>query len=430
MNLDEGWNMISMNLTPQSRDIQSVMNPVADKLVIVKDSEGQSYIPQYQINQIGDVDFKEGYQVYMSDAAQLEVKGQAVDPTTPIALSEGWCMIGYLPDVPIDIADALASISGQLVIAKNNGGQSYLPAYNINQIGDMLPGQGYQIYLNNSGTLIYPAAYTLQLARLNGKKNQQCDSTFSRCAHFECVGNSGNNAVLIIPLEIKPSCSNGELLSTGDEIGVFTPSDQCCGAGIWEDENMAITLWGCDSLSNTDGFSSGDSLALRVWRKNESAEYFARFKYQPDDAGIYEKDALLVLEKLSVDLSLKYFSEASDLSLPTDFKIHQNYPNPFNPETAIRYQLPENSDISIRVYSLLGERVKTLVAQNQPAGYYSVTWDGKNDASNHVASGIYMYRILATSKHGNDFTETKKNAARALISLFADQYICIQTCRG
>ena len=85
-------------------------------------------------------------------------------------------------------------------------------------------------------------------------------------------------------------------------------------------------------------------------------------------------------------------------NIPLQFRVKQNYPNPFNPTTEIRYQLPENSEVRIAVFDILGRRVKTLVNRFQSAGYYSVTWDGKNESNQSVGSGNYFY-IVQTNQH-------------------------------
>ncbi len=89
--------------------------------------------------------------------------------------------------------------------------------------------------------------------------------------------------------------------------------------------------------------------------------------------------------------------------LPEGFGLHQNYPNPFNPDCEISYTLPTDADVSLSIYNLLGQKVRTLVDEYQPAGHKIVHWDGADDNGNKVASGIYFYRLKA-----GDYTETKK----------------------
>ncbi len=84
--------------------------------------------------------------------------------------------------------------------------------------------------------------------------------------------------------------------------------------------------------------------------------------------------------------------------IPTEFSLEQNYPNPFNPITKIKYQIPELSFVTIKVYDVLGSEVITLVNEEKPVGSYEVEFDGKD-----LTSGVYFYRLQAGS-----FIETKK----------------------
>jgi len=77
------------------------------------------------------------------------------------------------------------------------------------------------------------------------------------------------------------------------------------------------------------------------------------------------------------------------------YVLSQNYPNPFNPTTSISYTIPENGLVTLKVYNLLGEEVKTLVDKNLVSGSYSATWDGTNNAGNKISSGQYIYRLKA-----------------------------------
>ncbi|MCP4728045.1 MAG: T9SS type A sorting domain-containing protein [bacterium] len=80
-------------------------------------------------------------------------------------------------------------------------------------------------------------------------------------------------------------------------------------------------------------------------------------------------------------------------NLPEEYCLHRNYPNPFNPETMIRFSLPENTNVNITVYNLLGSKVRELVNTFRPAGTHEIRWDGRNEQGQKAASGIYFYRI-------------------------------------
>ncbi len=80
-------------------------------------------------------------------------------------------------------------------------------------------------------------------------------------------------------------------------------------------------------------------------------------------------------------------------SVPTTFALDQNYPNPFNPTTTIKYQIAKQSDVRLQIYSITGQLVRTITSGVQQPGYYSVIWNGLNNAGEQVSSGVYFYRL-------------------------------------
>jgi hypothetical protein len=86
--------------------------------------------------------------------------------------------------------------------------------------------------------------------------------------------------------------------------------------------------------------------------------------------------------------------------VPKQSALLQNYPNPFNPETWIPYKLAHSSDVTIKIYSIQGQLVRTLNLGNQEAGFYdnkesAAYWNGRNNSGEKVASGVYFYQINA-----------------------------------
>ena len=90
-------------------------------------------------------------------------------------------------------------------------------------------------------------------------------------------------------------------------------------------------------------------------------------------------------------------------NMPKTYSLQQNYPNPFNPKTTIYYQLPKQSQVTLGIYNILGEKIITLVAKNQSAGYYSVHWDSKDERGNAISNGVYLYILKA-----NEFAQVRK----------------------
>ena len=85
--------------------------------------------------------------------------------------------------------------------------------------------------------------------------------------------------------------------------------------------------------------------------------------------------------------------------MPLRFALHQNYPNPFNPETMIRFDVAEKTDLSISVYNILGEKVTTLLNGNLEAGTYHVQWNGVSDQGKTLPSGMYFYELNSPLFH-------------------------------
>ncbi|MBU1634629.1 carboxypeptidase regulatory-like domain-containing protein [bacterium] len=97
-------------------------------------------------------------------------------------------------------------------------------------------------------------------------------------------------------------------------------------------------------------------------------------------------------------------SVIEESQMVTEYELCQNYPNPFNPQTTISYQLPICNKVSLKVYDILGQEVRTLVNENKSAGCHSVVWDGRDNLGSYVCSGVYFYYLKA----GDEFSQTKK----------------------
>lgn len=100
-----------------------------------------------------------------------------------------------------------------------------------------------------------------------------------------------------------------------------------------------------------------------------------------------------------VDVKDDYVSDIK----PVSYSLYQNYPNPFNPNTTIDYSLPNESDVTITIYDMLGKKINQLISQKQPSGKHSIQWNRKDIDGNPVSAGIYLYQIQA-----GDFVQTKK----------------------
>jgi len=155
LTLDEGWNIISVHVAPENASVEQVFAET-DRVSFMKNEVGQAYIPALDVNQIGEWSILEGYKVYAEDTQEATVTGTPVDSDTPIELSEGWNLIPFYPRTPIDAATALAPIDDVLTVARDENGNEYKPSRNINEIGNLTPGNGYAVYVRSDTTFTYP----------------------------------------------------------------------------------------------------------------------------------------------------------------------------------------------------------------------------------------------------------------------------------
>ena len=154
--LNAGWNMVSSFVHPEDPALGVMLDSIVDNIVILKNNDGAVYWPEFGINGIGSWRIEEGYYLYMKEAMTLAVTGPEVDAAnTTIPLAQGWNVISYLQDFPEPIDQSLSPIAAAVLLVKNSDGAVYWPEFGINGIGNMEPGQGYQVYTKEAVSLSY-----------------------------------------------------------------------------------------------------------------------------------------------------------------------------------------------------------------------------------------------------------------------------------
>ena len=207
--------------------------------------------------------------------------------------------------------------------------------------------------------------------------------------------------------------NTGNLYITGETASTDFPTT--AGAfdwtyhGVWDafvaKLNLAGNTLSYSTFLGGDDYEGGRAIALdgsgNVYVTGET--YSSNF---PITAGAFDT----TLNGYSdVFVTTLYFastpvcSESRMPRFPEAYILRQNHPNPFNSSTQIRYRIPENGDVTLNIYNILGQQVKTLMDSNQPAGEHITDWDGKDWRSREVASGLYFCRLQV-----KDFTKTIK----------------------
>jgi len=150
---------------------------------------------------------------------------------------------------------------------------------------------------------------------------------------------------------------------------------------------------------STDG---GDTFSESVLVTDSTFQQYGQWVWgiAADDSG----NVYVVFTDDPYDKSIVFVSKATfditsipngqlDIRIPETFCLSQNYPNPFNAQTTIEYSIPVESYVTLNIYNILGEKVRTLARASEPQGRYQVVWDGKNAAGDLVSSGVYLYKL-------------------------------------
>ena len=189
-------------------------------------------------------------------------------------------------------------------------------------------------------------------------------------------------------------------------------ADYCTSMNLTSDEGCIISGHTKSFvLGNLDAYlirtySSGDTMWTRTY--GGSGDDRANFVQQTSDGGYIFAGSTDSKGAGSTDvyvIKTNEYGMVTDIEKPSlqdkpaSFHLAQNFPNPFNPKTVISYQLPVSSEVDLRIYNLLGQKLVTLISEKQPTGTYRIEWDASG-----FASGVYFYR-LETDK---GFTQAKK----------------------
>jgi len=370
--LNQGWNMISLNIIPveefwqreEGPDVILLMDQIEDQLGILKDENGRFYIPEWRFNNIPFWDLQEAYQISLNEAVVLRIDGFPFPPDMEMQLNRGWNLLAYTPDYELDASApefyVLSPIIDNVVIAKNGAGQFLNPEFRFSNMPPWRPGQGYQVNVDDDVAFVYPPEREEELAfagltPIKGKG-----------------GTTGTNMSLLlnnISGNVKP----------GDRIIVLNSENIVISEGIIDrDGRCGLAIWGDDECTETiDGLRDDEEFRL-VLSTDDGTLEIQVIEILIGSGLVYRTDEFTVL------------NVSGQPPLPEEYYLSTAYPNPFNSSTRISYGLSDNSKVSVRIYDIAGGLVETLISEDQSSGHYSVTWE-----TNATATGVYLIQIEA-----------------------------------
>ena len=213
-------------------------------------------------------------------------------------------------------------------------------------------------------------------------------------ASYENIDPANNELTVAFPLATLGSARGLALFSQ-----VVNPSNPYFDHDITPDENFGYFIFGLEEipwlqLDSNFGIvpsSGAQSVILNII---------------PDalPAGHYDVNLVIANNDFAnipkiIPIKFDYITGVTEIQkLPKTFSLSQNYPNPFNSSTMIHYDLPQPGLVTLDIYNLLGQKIQRLIESKQPAGTYSIKWDGRDRSGNFVGSGVYFYLIQLNDK--------------------------------
>ena len=365
INLQTGWNMISLNVHPESMDITDIFNDIMSNIVMIKSPNGV-FIPDNPYNTLTNLADGKGYFVKVSSPCNLLVNGIAIDVAQPINLNPGWNLIGYTPQVTLNTGAALANIATHLIQIKGEEGvyETNNPFSNLNVLH---PGKAYWIKVNASCNLVYP---------LSGKQNIIFQPVLSCKKYGTPIVKTNSQTVL---------CSLNELAQEGDILATLV-NEELRGLSYIK-KNNGIT----GALINIFTEEAGEIIQFKLIKKDSDEVYnfLPDLLSAPGEAiGNYEQG---IFYNLIPDQN----------QIPEiNTALISAYPNPFTNSTSISLIMgKEKSPIQLNIYNLRGQKVKTLFDGTLDSGNHNLIWDATDDNGRKVASGIYYCKLHSAGKN-------------------------------
>jgi len=387
-----GWTWFSLNLVGWDMSVNTVLSTLEPGSGdLVKDQTAfDQYVPN--VGWIGILDTLRNESMYLiklSHRDTLRMVGYAVDvETDTIPVVKGWNWIGYLPQQSLNVNEALSSlnsVTGDLVKSQIEYAQFVEGLGWLGSLEFMNPKLGYLLYAMHAGELLYPFYEGPPVAKASTPLLSEAVSGWS--VHPEEYQYS---MTLTGVVEV----DGAEVDTPADILGAFVGTE-CRGVAhpmyiSSEDRFLAFLM----VYSNEPG---GEPIQLRLYDASEGWERRIATEME------FRPHAMLGTVDAPVELETRPLGIGDAGYVPDRYILSQSVPNPFNATARIGYGLPSDGHVEIVVYNLVGQEVRTLVSEFQRAGYWFVTWDGRDDRGHSASTGIYFYTMTA-----GDFRDMKK----------------------
>ena len=399
-----GWTWVSYNVVRQSTELSGYLSPFM-KIAegdLVKNQTGfiQYSVQDGWVGSLIDVDLTNGYMVYLSHPNLMETYGAPADPFKyPVQINSGWNLIGYLPQLTLPLDEALSSFSGGFASDDFVKSQTEFAFYVegtgwLGSLTHMKKSSAYFMKTTNSGALVYPRELGTTLAKSDSR------SLVEAVSISDSAGWSVNPSDFQYNMTVTAQINIGDSLQKSGNfvLGAFIDGEVRGVASPTLIQGVPYFF-----LMVYDSLYSGSDVEFKFYDVSEKtvSELAAQINF-----GANEIVGNLSNPMIFNDVVLGVYDDGY---IPEEYSLSQNYPNPFNPSSKIEFGLPENSNVTLSVFNILGEEVARLVDGELNAGYHIVTWKGTSENGQRLSSGIYFYKITSTALSGTrQFSEVKK----------------------
>ena len=293
-------------------------------------------------------------------------------------------LLPFLMQECMSTDDVFAGYENNLLVVKNDASQYYVPAFGVQTMSQMCPGEAYAVFLNGGEDVEF--TYPMGVALSSSHSDYYVEDYISRTKTQDVALTGESHLILLTEIV-------GEV-AVGDQLRAYANGSLVGSINIVEEHvngthPIDLAAVGSVDMSNyggpvLDGYISGDMIELRLMSLDRGVELKV-------DADLSDMQYGNVME-----LSTGSITVLDESAIVTSLELTQNYPNPFNPSTTISYNVDASGMVSLQVYDIMGRLVRTLVDNHRSSGNlggYSVVWDGKDSQGQQVAAGLYIYSL-------------------------------------
>ena len=345
ISLPAGWSGISSFIIPNDAAVANIFAPVQDKLVILQNFDGM-YWPTASVNTLVNWDDHAGYQIKMQTARQVTFSGEMQSNLTA-NLDAGWNYLPVLNACNNPVVALFSPIIGHLQIIKEvAGSRVYWPQYGVNTLGALVPGKAYFVLVNDDVNLVFPACKAADLKDVQTPESDEIPTGFS-------LQRTPLTHTIAIPLQAISGIAEGSIITIYNQMGL------CCGAAIFQNQNLVLTAFGDDPTTPTiDGMTEGAAMNLRLLNPETGKEIALEvvFDEQLPQGGTFVNHGISAIKELKVTGVDEMDNTRINISV---------YPNPSTGVFHISIQSVQNveneasSGLSWEISNTHGSRIAT-----------------------------------------------------------------------